>query len=101
MTLGQLLQFFSWAVPLYEVLSFPPLAYSVPDLVNSKLGWTALDVVRRCCVQLFSILWFIRRPGEGGPNPVHSCTTQHYSLMFSYCSIGFTHVPGVNSAQNM
>jgi len=49
-----------------------------PRLLSSELGWTALDV-RRCCVQLFSILWFIRRPGEGGPNPVHSCTTQHYS----------------------
>ena len=36
--------FFVGRVPLYGVLSFPPLAYSVPDLVNSKLGWTALDV---------------------------------------------------------
>jgi len=70
--------FFVGRVPLYGVLSFPPLAYSVPDLVNSKLGWTALDVVRRGCVQLFSILWFIRRPGEGGLQP---CTLMHNAAL--------------------
>ena len=87
-------------VPLYGVLSFPiPLVYSVPDLVNSKLGWTALDVQWIVCSfhEALDVQWVVCSFHEigdfiflnstvykqaivrGGPNPVHSCTTQHYS----------------------
>ena len=87
-------------VPLYGVLSFPPLAYSVPDLVNSKLG---LDGPGRCaqllCAAFLNSLVYKRALRGALTLYTHARTTRHSTTLKVLFNLRF--FPGVYSAQNM